>query len=310
VVGTSGERPTGVAFRARLAPSRRPLAALLSVLVVGGLLLARGALVAPRPAFGTGALPTDPSTLLSNASTKMAERTAKNGAGFTFTVLQRTSLDQRAGGPAVQIPDPADRRKTLGTTTHLDVTSFVARGAVRAGGDYWLEMRDGPAQDATANYSTGTYLFGALISGGTLYRNDGEGWYATDVLPGIGLDPATIALLPSMVKGVTGAALLIDGKNLAASAVAGVRGTAKAASIPGLIAPDALGFTDLSRPLEFGFDDQGRLASIHAIARNTNVNDYDMLVDTLISFSYPLLAPDIPKPSPLIDPNAAAKAKG
>ncbi|MFN8629817.1 MAG: hypothetical protein U0838_05680 [Chloroflexota bacterium] len=41
---------------------------------------------------------------------------------------------------------------------------------------------------------------------------------------------------------------MTDGKNLAATATRGVRGNSKADSMPGRIAPDALGFTDLSRP--------------------------------------------------------------
>jgi hypothetical protein len=302
-------RSSGVAFHERIKASRRPLLLVLPAILVVGLLMLRPPL-ATRPAFGSGGLPTDPATLLSDASTKIAARTAKSGAGFTFAVEQRTSIDQRAGGPAVEIPDPADRHKSLGTTDHLEVASLIAQGAVRADGSYWLEMRDGPAPGGTPDYNAATYRFGALVIGGKLYRNDGDGWYATSNLPGIGLDPKTIALLPTMLKGVANASLMSEGKNLAAAAVAGVRGNSTAAAIPGLIAPDAVAFTELNQPLDIGFDGQGRLASIHAIARNTNLDGFDMLVETTITFSYPLLAPDIPNAEPLIDPNAAAKAKG
>src|SRR5204863_290981 len=127
--------------------------------------------------------------------------------------------------------------------------------------------------------------------------NDAAGWYATDNPPGVGLDPRTAALLPALLRKATGVAdagtTPVNGATLPA-----VTGSAKVADIPGVIASDGAGFTELVAPLEFAFDDQGRLAQVHVLARNTNLDVYDLLIDTTITFAYPTTAAPLPDPSP------------
>ena len=81
---------------------------------------------------------------------------------------------------------------------------------------------------------------------------------------------------------------------------------ATAADVPGIVAVDGASFTELTGPIEFSLDAQGRLAQLHLIARNTNLDVYDLLVDTTITFGYPSAAPDLPAPSPVRPASADA----
>jgi hypothetical protein len=67
-----------------------------------------------------------------------------------------------------------------------------------------MDMRAGPATpDEKVDPAGGQMLFGALVKGGLTYRDDGEGWDATDSPPGIGLDPRTVALVPTLLRDAT-----------------------------------------------------------------------------------------------------------
>ena len=125
----------------------------------------------------------------------------------------------------------------------------------------------------------------ALVTGGKSYRNDGAGWYLSDVLPGIGLDRRTAARLPSLLRNATasatGASKLVQGLP-AVTVVA--RG--RVVDAPGLMAIDAEAFTVLVAPIEFALDAQGRLVELHARMRNANQETFDLVVDTVITISY------------------------
>ena len=58
--------------------------------------------------------------------------------------------------------------------------------------------------------------------------------------------------------------------------------TAKAADIPGIVAADGDAFTELTDELAYGFDDAGRLVSVNASALNTNMTDFDLVIETVI----------------------------
>ena len=78
-----------------------------------------------------------------------------------------------------------------------------------------------------------------------------------------------------------------------------VSAVAEVADIPGVIAVDLAAFTELMAPVEFAFDDAGRLVELTVVARNTKLEGDDLVVTTVMTFDYPLLAPGLPEPKPV-----------
>lgn len=281
-------------------------AVLVAILVVG--LQARGAVhaaTAPiEEAIAAAGAPAGARTateLKGDAATVLEEALAKGGAGVTFEIVQRSTMHAKDGGPQIEVPDPNDRYKSLGLADEYPLGSLIERGAVTPDG-FWMEMRTGPAPDAEPDWQA-EYQFGALVRDGKTWRNDGQGWYETDTPPGIGLDPRTAALLPQLLRNATEPAdkgtASLDGRS-----VRQVDATGRVADVPGIVAVDGEAFTELKDPLEFSFDDQGRLVGLRSVARNTNMTDYDLLVETVITFAYPAAAEPLPEPSPLLTQTA------
>lgn len=280
----------------------------LSLVVIAvatvGIAWARGSLsTAPKPPpLAAGALST-PAQLTASGAATFEAAVASGGTGYTFQIVQTVSLQAKAGGPKVPIPDPNNRYGNLGFTDQLQVGSNVEAGAATNAG-FSMELRAGPPAGGPPDWSGATYEYGTIVKAGKTYRNDGRGWYSSSQPPGIGLDPATAALLPSLLRDATG---LVDNGT---TPVAGVQlraigATARAADVPGIIAPDASSFTRLTGPIAFDFDDLGRLAQLHVVARNTNETTFDMVVDTTIAFAYPTAAPPIPDPTPALSSTKA-----
>jgi hypothetical protein len=261
---------------------------------------------------GRGLLPAaaasglDPADRLGNAAAALELVTTKTGAGYTFEILQRSTIHARPGGPQIEIPDPTDRYKSLGFADAYEVGALIERGAVTPDG-FTMEMRTGPAPGKAADWKA-AYQFGVISTGGKTFRDDGVGWYATASPPGIGLDPRTATLLPGLLRNVTNPADAgtkpVDGADLAA-----VTASAKVADIPGVVAADGASFTELVGPIDFAFDAQGRLAQVHIVARNTNLDVYDLLIDTTIAFAYPDQAAPLPEPVPARPASADAVQK-
>jgi len=272
------------------------------MVLIGGVMLARtSGLLAPARAFAAAAQSAEPAAMLATAADQLEAVTAKGGSGYTFESVQRSTMHAQAGGPQIEIPDPTDPHKSLGFADTYELGALIERGAVTPAG-FSMEMRTGPAPGKPADW-TAPYQFGAIVKAGKTYRDDGAGWYPTSSPPGIGLDPATAALLPTLMRNATDVAdapaTVVNGSSLAT-----VSGTSKVADIPGVVAVDGAGFTELVSPLDFAFDDQGRLVQLHALARNTNLKEYDLLVDVVITFAYPNAAPDLPDPVPARSANA------
>ena len=164
----------------------------------------------------TGLPPADPrigaslaaADRLSLAADQLSTAVAAGGSGFTFTVVERSTLRSRAAGPLIEIPDPNDRYKSLGFASSYYAGSVIADGSVTPNG-LWLEMRRGPASpDGAPDFDASPVTIQALTRSGVTWRNDGDGWYATDQPPGIGLDTQTIALLPSFLRTASNASVL------------------------------------------------------------------------------------------------------
>lgn len=266
---------------------------ILALALVAILVFARGGL--PGTLAVGAPTPASPSLAMTGAAAILDQKTAKGGPGYTFEIVQRSTINARAGGPQIEIPDPIDRHKSLGFADTYEVGSLIERGAVTPDG-FTMEMRTGPAPGKPADW-TAPYQFGVISTAGKTFRDDGSGWYETDDPPGVGLDPRTAALLPRLLRNAT--ELANDGfTQVGDLLLPKVTGSATVADIPGVIAADGAPFTELVAPLDFAFDAEGRLAQVHVLARNTNLDVYDLLVDTTISFAYPDQAAPLPEPVP------------
>ena len=249
-----------------------------------------------------------PASQLSQGAAAMADAVAK---GFDFTVVSRSTLYAKSGGPKIQVPDPTDPYKVAGVADSYYLGASAARGTV-SGGDYSIQMYGGTTDAASpVDITKLEPTLAGLVSGGKSWRNDGRGWYQTDQVPGIGLDPRTVALLPTMLKHASGATAMAP-TTLAGMQLPTVAAAAAVADAPGLMAPDAAPFTAFAQPLSFAFDAQGRVAQLTVTMRNTRVSDFDLLVVTTITFDYghvstiPSPAPTLPPSTPAPDPTPAA----
>jgi hypothetical protein len=243
---------------------------------------------------------------LGAAALAIEEAVSPGGEGYTFEIVQRNTIYARPGGPQIEVPDPVDRYKSLGFTDEYYLNGLIERGAVSADG-FWMEMRAGPATaDAPPDFEKSDYLFGAIAKDGEVWRTEGVGWYETDSPPGIGLDPTTAQLLPRLLRN---AASLEDAglETIAGELLVRFSGRGEPVDFPGVIAADGESLTAPSMKVDFWLDAQGRLVRLLALARNTRMEDFDLISETLITFRYepagaipdprPSLAPDPPPPS-------------
>jgi hypothetical protein len=290
------ETSPDASFTERLPGVRIAILVLIPVLALATVGLARASeLVNARRLVTPGAAP---AALLDGAATGIERAMAKGGAGFGFRVVSRSTLLARPDGPRIELPDPADPAKVAGLADRLYLGASIAAGIARPDG-FWLQMRAGPAEDAEPDFDTAEVTLAGLQRGKERWRNDGEGWYPTDQLPGIGLDPATIARLPALLRAATDpqatAPTELDGGTVATIAAGGT-----IADAPGLMAIDAGSFSELLGPIEFSLDEAGRLVALHARLRNTRVDAFDLVVDTRISLTYDPAPGALPEPAPLL----------
>lgn len=329
-------------------PKRQSALVALPFILVGMVALARLAtpFVVLSPDPRAGAENASPTELSSSAADVLTRALAPGGGGIEFEIVQVSTIAARPGGPLVEIPDPIDRRKSLGLAERYSLDTMIQRGFATPDG-YWMEMLQGPRAESKEGYKldTARIAYRALVREGIAYRDDGDGWYETDLLPGIGLDPATVALLPTMLTGATEARDVavapptersanepVTGDPLEvaippvdpaaiADAIDGLKGpelppvraleaTTTAEDIPGIIAVDLAEATEITTPARLAFDDAGRLVTITILARNTLLEVHDLLVETVITFRYPTDPPELPKPEPAFVEPAPADEKG
>lgn len=226
----------------------------------------------PLLATGVGAQDASPAQLIDAAAAALESATGPGGAGLTFEVVQRQIIHARVDGPLIEIPDPADPGKSLGTTDHYEIGTLVERGSANADG-FSMEILAGPLPGRVVDYDADKAEIRrrALVRDGVAWRDDGTGWYQTDELPGIGLDPVTVESLPRLLRAATDAtdrALtpppvgLFDLPGLKGPATTPVRalgGSARVADIPAVIAADGAAFSEITNPADYRFDDAGRL---------------------------------------------------
>jgi len=258
------------------------------------------ALTVPRLAATAGLEPPatfppgQPGAKLATAAAGLEAALGSGGSGFRFEIVQSQTLVAKPG-QKIEVPDPADRSKSLGLVDELVITSLVERGAATAAG-FWSELRTGPEPGDSPRYDGGRRLFGAIAKGDSRWRDDGHGWYETDLLPGIGLDPRTVARLPALLREATAPSEPVPASD-AGRPIEKLAATGRVPNIPGVVASDGEAFTALAGPIEFGLDTEGRLATLRIVARNTTETVHELRVETHIRFLYTDVGP-LPAPEP------------
>jgi hypothetical protein len=314
-VSRNDRRPDAEAafFNERLPSSRLVLSVLVWALLISLVVVARANLhrVTVEARAVTGAVASmEPSDVTTAAADALEQAVSLGGTGITFEIVQTTTIAKREDGEAIVLPDPADPKKVIEVDSVANGL-YVERGAWTPAG-FHAEIRRGPDDPAAKiEWEKAANELSALVRDGVTYRNDGEGWYETDRPPGIGLDPASVAKLPTLLRELAGtkdSAIRGGSPDDPFADLANARrleGATKVADAPGIIAVDLADSTELREPADLAFDDKGRLIGLRILARNTNLDRYDLLVDTVITFAYPDAIPELPKPEPRwVAPNA------
>ena len=306
-------------------PSRRPsvrtrvaqaVTLAVPLIILAAVVLPRASAVDAAAMRVTGPrveVPEDASarTRLAAAATAIQTALGTGGGGITFEVVQTQTMVARPGGPKLEIHDPDVRGRVLGLTDTLPVGTLVERGIATPAG-FWSELIHGPQPGAEASFdlATATPARKALVRDGVRYRDDGDGWYPSDTLPGIGLDPDAVLKLAGLLADTADAgdtalaaesdpAFTLRGlKGPAQPAARAIDATSKVANLPALIAPDLTAATELRGRSGFELDAAGRLVSLTVTARNTRMEQYDLMLRTVITFRYLDTPPRLPEPVP------------
>jgi hypothetical protein len=306
---SAGVRWVGDRRRGERQSGSDPLSLLFEGVVLGlglALALSAGALFRGAPPAGpvtpisltAGAGGATPEQLTEAAAQALEAATAPGGTGYRFEIIQTSTMVAKPDGPKIPIPAPTGRG-TIGTADRYFLNALIERGVARPDG-FWSQMRVGPDEGAKPDWTGSQILYEALVRGDVPMRNDGDGWYEADALPGVGLDPDTAALLPALLRKAEPTDLPTGDEKTDPAAARNLEATAKPADIPGVVAADGAAFTELTDAIAYGFDDAGRLVRINVSALNTNMTDFDLVIETVISIAYDGVDP-LPEPKPALD---------
>jgi hypothetical protein len=238
---------------------------------------------------------------LGTAAKALESAVAPGGPGYRFDVVQRQVEYPKAGASDLPIVDAESPQVIVGRVDHLYVNSVLARGRVGPG-VFWMEMRFGPDETTTPDYDVAPTMFGVIAKNGSLWRNDGLGWYATTVSPGVGMDPTSASLLPTLLRNIANVS------DQGADVIAGqsahrYRGHVDVTVFPGVVASDGAAFTETPIGVDVWLDGSNRLIALEGRARNLNESTLDLKVVTRIFFTYeaagaaPDASPLAPSPS-------------
>jgi hypothetical protein len=269
---------------------------LLPVIVAVILVAARGGAIAAAT----------PAKSLATAGSQLAAAIGPGGQGFNFFATQRTTEYQRAGGTAIAVVDPSDDRKVIGQTDHLFINAMMSKGFVRPDG-FFMDMRLGSSTSGAADFASAPTTFSVLARDATTWRNDGQGWYQTAELPGMGIDLVTIRQLPSAFGHVVGlTASGTDNVNGVAASV--YSGSLTPTDYPGAVAAGGASFTDSTIAFKVWIAGDGRPLQLWIRARNTNQPIYDLVSETTLSFDFTPAAA-LPSAAPTLAPESPPSAE-
>ena len=271
------------------------IAALRSTLGLVAPLAVMAAIVAVRS--GAAAAPASPEALRDGGAAGLDAALAPGGSGISFEVVQTSTIHAKPDGPRIELHDPADPTKITGVVDEYQVGTVLSHGGAKAGA-FWMDISI--ARDQQADAETAELFTRIVERDGTLWRDDGRGWYPTDESPGVGMDPATARALAGALRSLTDIKAVepasVDGRTLA-----GLSGISTPEAYPGVIAADGAAFTEKTFGVELRFDDAGRLVQLEASARNLNQETYDLIVTTVVTISYGSPG-DPPDPTPTMAP--------
>ena len=303
-----GLAPVVVTVRARAgSPIRSAVATLAVALVlIGAVAVTRapvviGSALAPvAPTAQGGGAGLTAAARLSSASSVIGSAISPGGAGFSFFALQRTTEYARTAGPMIAVVDPADPRKVIGHTDHLFINAMLSKGEVTPDGFFMAMHLGSQTSSSSADFDAAPAVFSVLSRDGVTWRNDGAGWYQSTDLPGMGIDLATIRLLPRAL-GRIGSPASAGSESLRGTLAAALTGSVAVADYPGAIAADGAAFTDPAVGVKVWIDGANRPVQLWIRARNTNQPDYDLYSETTVIFDYAPLAA-LPSPDPTVGP--------
>jgi hypothetical protein len=282
----------------------------VALVVIGAVAVTRAPAVLPATvaapaqpdqaqALGAGANLT-PAARLGSASTVLGTALAKGGAGVSFFALQRTVEYARTGGPLIPVVDPVDPRKIIGQTDHLFINAMMSKGEVTPDG-FFMAMRLGSeTTSSAADFDAAQPIFSVLSRDGVTWRNDGAGWYQSTDLPGMGIDLATIRLLPRAL-GRVGSLTSAGSESLQGGLASAFTGTVAVSDYPGAVAADGAAFTDPAIATKVWVDGNNRPVQLWIRARNTNQPDYDLISETTVTLDFSPVAA-LPSPDPTMGP--------
>jgi hypothetical protein len=268
------------------------LTGVVLVAVLAVVIQVRGAALAAPPA-AVGALDL--------AAAKLEASLGSGGTGISFRVVQRNTVFARPDGPKISVVEDADPHKVVATVDEYAVNSMVSVGGVSPAG-FWMEIRQGPEPGATPDFEKSPLFWRVSERDGSLWRDDGAGWYPVDVSPGMGMDPITARLLPALVRGLSDLRDLgqveLDGRSLHA-----FKGRATPELYPGVVASDGKDFTSETFEISVWLDEDDRLVRLQAAPKNLNQKVFDLIADTVVELSYDQPLPP-PAPQPTMTPES------
>lgn len=221
-------------------------------------------------------------------------------SGYRFEVIQETWRERRSDSPTFDPPLPVESGQPAATLMpgENDLRRFqnflVGRGFVRSDG-FFQEIRSGYTP-GEVTVEGGQILIVTMVRDGRGWQNKGDGWQASQELPGSGMDPTSARLFPDLLRNIIGPTRTETGGVLRFS------GAIDPIDYPGVLSSDGLSFTASPVPVEVTLDDQGRVSQLKARAINVNVTEFDLTSVVSLTFSYE--APgELPVPSPIITPD-------
>ena len=287
-------------------PIRRPAFRILAIVSLLALVaLASGSLaywLSSRTPSPTPAVQGGYPALLQKAAADTAARLAPAGSGLSFTALQRQVLYHVAGAPDLTVPNPSASASPL-VVDSFDVGANVTRGFTR-GSDFFMEIRGIDPAGTVADFDQGKVIFQVITHAGTIWRNEGQGWYTTDTPPGLGIDPFSLSHLPGLLGH------LVSVKDLGDEPFQGQPGHHFSGFIdgsdwPGFTASDGVTFTSSPIPIDVWVSPDGRLLGLSGQARNLNHQVQDLEIVDGLSF-----AADVPAAFPAPSPTRAPLTSG